>query len=47
MSIKVEVLSVSGTCNAGLQVGDTYHLDNVDLRPQGHNRTCTLLQSAA
>jgi hypothetical protein len=43
MEIKTEVIRLTGTCNADLQIGDTFLLRGADLVSQGHSHHCALL----
>ena len=46
MEVKVDVVKVSGICNAALQESDFFLLDGAGILLQGHNRTCSLLCSS-
>lgn len=37
---RVKVVSVRGTCNAELEVGDTFLLEGFCFTPQGNDRAC-------
>jgi len=38
--VDVEAVRISGICNAGLCVGDKFHLKGVELLPKDHGRLC-------
>lgn len=40
LELRIEVVRVRGTCNAGLREGDTFILRGLDIVPQGAARTC-------
>jgi uncharacterized repeat protein (TIGR04076 family) len=39
-SVIVKVITVRGTCNAGLKPHDVFLLENFRVTPHGHNKTC-------
>jgi len=41
-TIKAQVADIRGTCNAKLQLGDLFLLEELQITPRGHTRECML-----
>lgn len=39
---KIRVVTVSGTCNAGLEEGDVFSLEGLRLRSEGNSKECCI-----
>lgn len=37
---KIKVVAVRGKCNAGLEIGDSFHLDGLQISPQDNQKSC-------
>jgi uncharacterized repeat protein (TIGR04076 family) len=42
VDVRAEVIAVRGTCNAGLEEGDTFHLQGLRVVPLGRDRACNV-----